>query len=52
LYKYLWVYIVAPFCGALIAGLANRGHLKSYNLVADVELKNVNLLRRTSKLMN
>jgi hypothetical protein len=47
LYRYLWIYIIAPLFGALIAGLANRGHLISYNRIAHTE----NLTTRASKLM-
>ena len=34
-YKYLWVYIFAPFTGAIIAGLAHRGHLAAFRCVVD-----------------
>jgi len=47
LYRYLWIYITAPFFGALLAGLANRGHLISYNKIATTE----NLTTRASKLL-
>ena len=31
---YLWLYTVAPVTGALLAGLAHRGHLKAYDRIA------------------
>jgi len=48
LYRYLWVYITAPFTGALLAGLAFRGHLISYNKIASKE----ELVRRASRLIS
>lgn len=32
--NYFWVYTVAPTCGALLAGLAHRGHLQAFERIA------------------
>lgn len=32
---FLWLYICAPLTGAIFAGLAHRGHLKVYELIAN-----------------
>jgi hypothetical protein len=34
-YKFLWVYIFAPYSGAVIAALAHRGHLAAYRTIVD-----------------
>ena len=34
-YKFLWVYIFAPYTGAALAGLAHRGHLAAYRKIVD-----------------
>ena len=35
---YLWVYTLAPTTGALLAGLAHRGHLKAYAAIAETNV--------------
>jgi hypothetical protein len=34
LYKTLWLYIVAPLCGGVLAGTVHKYHLVSFNEIA------------------
>jgi glycerol uptake facilitator-like aquaporin len=34
---YLWVYILAPLTGAVLAGVAHRGNIMCYDRMAEVE---------------
>jgi len=41
-YKFLWVYIFAPYTGAVMAGLAHRAHLKAYKKIVDAAVDDLN----------
>jgi len=38
-WQYMWMYIVAPFTGAILAGMAHRLHLASFKIIVPVESK-------------